>query len=706
MSVDIYLKKFEDAQSILAKFMINQINNWPTTPNNIKHNCELFENLNPNGLLVSGLDENSDYYKLCRDYAYISQALKQRGLMNMSYYLSLDKLFNSNDENETELKPMVGGVKFQDLMIGTLTSFSLMAKTEGQHSGNQNVIANKNDSNSLFLPSEAPVENRQQLNDYRKKEAQKQFDSLMQIQPWIFPEIQITIADNLTQQQMEYYTSYVSDLNLSLQSLSRDATYHCSSIAGRAETMGVFSNEDLYKKIAEVAEAIEAKQTEKRTAETLQDALSYLGRAVHAVGSSVVSGTQGVASAERQINSTEALNLAYQLVSDEINQGLIGQTESVSYSMQYQALCRTGTPSPRFILESSNTNSLYSIKFSSRFGNHATSTLLIFHIKTIEKINLKMQSLDNSTPEFRNLKSLKERMQIEKQLIESSILFAPLDFVGGIEGFSNIIAQGKKASLRFGSLVKQMSEYLPITEEDFRYSMELDKKIETMREEVRQQIISGWISLIETSQKTATSVLGNTIKNVAEVGVNAMQSMEDVGIKTVQSTGNIVKKATDTTLDLFEETFWRFAPIILILLGSSGLAMYMMVWFKKNMMASNNPVFLSNSQNIAGNIQNISSDAQNILNNSQNVSSNSLNAASNSQNVLSNSQIVEQKTDSPLIQSTAATNQSQTLETGGNRSRKRKIIKHKKYKTRKNNKKRKCSKKIRKYKVKKTKKNN
>ena len=251
-----------------------------------------------------------------------------------------------------------------------------------------------------------------------------------------------------------------------------------------------------------------------------------------------------------------------------------------------------------------------------------------------------------------------------------------------------------------------MSEYLPITEEDFRYSMELDKKIETMREEVRQQIISGWISLIETSQKTATSVLGNTIKNVAEVGVNAMQSMEDVGIKTVQSTGNIVKKATDTTLDLFEETFWRFAPIILILLGSSGLAMYMMVWFKKNMMASNNPVFLSNSQNIAGNIQNISSDAQNILNNSQNVSSNSLNAASNSQNVLSNSQIVEQKTDSPLIQSTAATNQSQTLETGGNRSRKRKIIKHKKYKTRKNNKKRKCSKKIRKYKVKKTKKNN
>lgn len=71
MSIAEYYQKFTEKYPDLGKCLIKVILEWPTTPDNLKQNCSIFEQLNPDGLLIPELDENSDYYKFCCDYAFM-----------------------------------------------------------------------------------------------------------------------------------------------------------------------------------------------------------------------------------------------------------------------------------------------------------------------------------------------------------------------------------------------------------------------------------------------------------------------------------------------------------------------------------------------------------------------------------------------------------------------------------------------------------
>ena len=607
MSVEKYYENLIATQPVLGKCIIKQMLYWPTSSNNIQNNCSLFEKLNPDGLIIPGLDENNDYYNLCSEYAFIILALKQRGIMNMTYYLLLDELINDYNVKGGKKDKQHGGVNLKELIKIIFLGFTLLGSSEGIETDAHAITSGNAQDVSVFKSTIPPVTNIGELQGYRQQKAEDQLRSLMDRPPWVLPEIEITIVEGITEDQMNYITGEIQTLNTRLQSLSRDASKMCSEIGSSLDERRIFSSDAFYQSVYKKAEDLESEQSTKRVASQAQDTISYLSKGFGQVASSSYRGLfTGESSPERPIDKQQIVTDAFKIVVGDVNNAFVSQTESFILSQQYQALCRTGTPSPKFVINTQSENGVYSIKMQTKFGNNNTGNLLLAHLSLIQRIEAKMIQVGENSKEYMPLQSFKERIIMERKLIESSVLFLPLDFISGVEGIQSTIVESTIATSKFDDLVSKISEYLPITDEDIKMQHDINKKIREQSRLKGKEFIDTWTTYISIATKGGTSILTDAVKNTGElVGgiIGSASTLTNVAIVEATNVGeNLAKGATSIGIqgakgatDIGIQGAKGIGAIIdelalpvVKLLGVFGLAAFIAVWFKKSMLTSSN----------------------------------------------------------------------------------------------------------------------
>ena len=567
---------------------------WPTTPYNLQANCSIFEKMNPSGLEVSGLDENSDYYSFCCQYAYITMALKQRGIMNMTYYQILDQaLINYNKSISINSGEQVGGIKWKSLLT---VAFTLLGVSEGITNTEESVIIPTPSSSasavSPFKTSPPPeIKNKEIITQYRQEQAKEKYRSIMDTQSWIIPETQITIG-NINEQQKEYFIKEIKLLNSQLSSLSRDASSLCSDISTQAGYLGLFNDEDFYQQLYQNAREEEIKMSQQRTQKTVEGlvakAYKYSQAAIE-TGTNI--GTLNVESKEVELTpeqKQQAIDNAYQIASKEYNSQLVKEMEDYTLLDYYQKLCRAGTPYPQFELSITETDGLYSIIMNTRFGNMATGNLLSFHMTTIAKITNTMDKIGNSDKQYLPLKSLKERMMLERDLIQSSTLFVPLDLFGVTyqdvaTSMASSISENKQATERFRNIIDRIGQEFPLTQQNAELQIAMRKRLQEISSGEWKQTFSEIEAFTTTVTKGTTSVLASNSKVIideaTDMAEHTLESAEKVGTTAARGATNVAK----TTLEGLREIIYQNYIALAMLLSAMGAGAFLLVWFKREM---------------------------------------------------------------------------------------------------------------------------
>ena len=168
-----------------------KISQIPTS--DMKHNCKILDGLNPTGLEVIGLDENSEYYELCSEYAYVSMSFIQLGLMNMTYYIILNKALKILEKTNKGLQN--GGMNFKKIIQNVIYSFLLISGSDvldARHVQQYTQISGESVMGEITIPMESK-----------------------------------TIADNLTREEAELVVTTIEEINNNLRMIGEEAKYNC-----------------------------------------------------------------------------------------------------------------------------------------------------------------------------------------------------------------------------------------------------------------------------------------------------------------------------------------------------------------------------------------------------------------------------------------------------------------------------------------------
>ena len=581
--------------------------------------------------------------------AYIIKALQQRGLMNMCYYLMLDEVLKVNSEGRTKhshssyrktvnrlktekrskiakrlrlgtkttksaggnsTRKLQGGGPVFELMKKLLIPFMLLGASEG-NTGNTGDIA-MNDigdhvvRTTLFdgLPSD--ISDEKSMLQYRKQTAENALESIMVAKPWVLNKKTITIAEGVTPQQLSYFQTSITKTNEKLSSLANEAIQLCTELVETGEDRGIFTNDEYYK-------AVQDKFTEmknnairvRRTADTVQDMGAYgvnaAAAALNAIGSAVVGKTTDV----KNINENELYKSAIAEVSQTQDEKIIGQVEVEAYSMLYQTLCRA-SPRPQFII--TTTDDTKEIQLQTYFGNDNTGLLLVAHITTIKKIDILLhKETDKTSANYNALLSLKERITMQKRLIKSSALFAPLDGIfTGEKALQDIIVDSDIAAKKFENIVLKISEYLPISKADMIAEAGIRQSLNEQKRHMRNQVAAEWTLLFQDAAGGTRDVLLEGVSNAADLTKdvisevsdllqNATGEIKNVGENVIEGVGDIGKKGVgkvgeilDVGIDSIVAQWWKLFPALVVFLGLSGASMFTCVYFKRAILSTDN----------------------------------------------------------------------------------------------------------------------
>ena len=612
MSKNVYLARE------LGKCIINQLNNWPTSNDNIKKTCQIFEALNKvskSDLIVEGFDPNCEYYKLCADYAYVTQALIQRGIMNLTYYSLLDEFIKNKTHAKLLGGVQDGGMKKKDLLNMILLSFLLLGVSEGSQSVNMDSTAIKTNTNnvdlSIFASSNTDAISIQDLNEMRKQTAKQQLNELIEIQPWNLDALAITIATDISKEQAAFIKDRIDAFNSRLSSSSKTAREECMNLVQDSNRMGIFNNKLFIDEVETLYEKETENATSGKTSDNFQDATAYGVNAVTNIYTAVSRGFEGKVTRENPIDTTDIFQKSYAIVANNRNRLYVEQVEEFSMSSMYQYYCRS-SPNPQFILNTSNEDDKYSIDMRTVFGNNNTGTLLLYHFNTIQRIKSKMSSVQETSQEFKSLQSLLEKMQVQIQLIESSALFAPLDSVSStIISLENTVSEADTATKKYEDLVDNLLELFPITNTNFEKQQNLRKQENIYKKKARQQFLNEWQAFGNDIQEHGNKVLEDAVKNAGKAANIVMEGVADVADDAVKNVIGVADNAANKLGDFGENVIDQGArvgkkalnegvsglgiltngiasnlkllfPIIVSYGGIAMGAAFFLIWFKKN----------------------------------------------------------------------------------------------------------------------------
>jgi len=615
-----FIRDLSEESPSLGLALVNQMKNWPTTHQNLRTNCEIFQQLQPKeSEFVKGLSD--EYYELLCMNAYVNQALIQRGLMNIQYYILLDEAMNygrldQDGGRSKKSKNQKGGMKLKQLFAGLASAFLLLGSSEGitapettlcdprygecKQESVSSLVA-PGESSLVFKPPVAAASSEKELQELRIKAAEKTLTEMTEQASWVLPEQSIVIFQDANEQQLAFLEGTMNDLNAKLASLSRDAETMCGDLASTASNLGVFSNDEFVEKVVSLANELTEKAETKTVSATVADTAVWFSSGITQSASSTATALwSGQATPEVKADSAAVMREAYDKVVEEVNLGRVGQVESYASAFKYQQLCRA-TPSPRFKISTDGNNN---VLIQTRFGNNNTGKLLLCHMETIERIKLKLSTSDSLSEQEKDaLKSLKERTEMEIKLIESSALFAPLDgVIPGLSAVQGVIGDATMATSKFERIVERMAEALPITKENAEVEAAIRKQMFDMKTEARKQIADEWRVVISESTKAGATVLTDVVQNTAEAtfvvvtsaselvqnatsevgnvlttGVGAVGKVADAGLYEV---GNVAGKS----IDILSQSVYRLVIPAVFVLGIMGAGAWIMIKFRNGML--------------------------------------------------------------------------------------------------------------------------
>jgi hypothetical protein len=644
--------KVVNKNPIIGRALISQIQNWPTSPLNLNKNCQIFEQLNKPDLgIVEGLSE--ECYKILCVSAYTRKALIQRGLMNMQYYIMLDEAMRTQLEEDDIMskggRNQKGGIGLKQLLAKLALAFTLLGSSEGVDIGKVEVISERvvsGEANTasamIFSAPVAFADTEKQLQQNRQIAAQQSINEMVEHKkPWVLPENSVIIAADITEGQADFFRRNIAGLNSRLASASRDATVMCGEIASAASRLDVFSNDAFVKDVLAIAGDLTSEYTQKSTSDIIQDKAAYATQGLVSVGAKMLYGAvTRTGAADRVVDSGIVMEESFNKVLSRVNQGKTDKTESILYSQRYQELCRA-TPRPNFeVSVDESAGGTKNLAVRTNFGNYNTGLLMMAHIETIEKIKLKLRDTDLKPSDKAELESLSERTQMEISLLESNMLFAPLDgntVTPGIDMYAGFLADSTAATENFEGIVAQILEYLPLTGEASRNLIEIKRSAAKHKRANRQQAMDEWLVYISDTSKAGMNVLTENTENIVTATAESLHVMVDAVVEegtgaaktiltnagdilgtAVNETGslanNLLNKTgevldtgmdiagnvVEKTVDMAANSLYRLLPYAISLLGVGGAAFWMLVWFKRNI-----SIFSGNSSGNAQQMQQI-----------------------------------------------------------------------------------------------------
>jgi hypothetical protein len=605
---------------IYAKGIINKLINWPTSPRNLRTNCSIFEHLSPKESdLVQGLDENSEYYKLSCVSAYVKQALLQRGLMNMTYYRYLNEAFIESRAATMDGgrgKKQKGGMRLSEIFGKLSTTFLLLGVSSGIDDDSRALLDTTGDRTGLEMRTSAPfgrATSEEGLLKERMSAASETLSKVMEDSPWLVDGKEIAIAKDVNLEQVDFFIGKMEELNSRLNFASRDATQMCGEIATDLAQRGVFSSEAFYNKVLALEAELESKSKTKRTADSVATSVGYVTSGIGAVAYRTGAALVGSVPKEAEVDKKALMGQAYDIVSMQSDIARVGQVEKFSYSQRYADLCRA-TPDPRFSVTTTEAGGRYNIFMKTKFGNNDTGLLLLCHMETIERINIKQSLIDSSASkaEYDALQSLKERTEMEIELIKTSSLFAPLDnLMPGRFAVGGVVAESEAAVKQFEKYVDKTAEELPITEMQAKEDSKIRRKMMELKRAQGKQTMEEWQALAsDTGEAVAAAArgTGSVLTTAVEIGVDvttnvvasASSGLQNVTGEVADTLGTAVHGASGVLGSAAEgvgsvlkktalgvsSTIFALLPAAIAVLGVAGAGVWIWIQFQRSFLPS------------------------------------------------------------------------------------------------------------------------
>ena len=642
-------KEITRKNPIIGKALAAQIKGWPTSSSNLKKNCNIFRLLNKeDDNIVEGLSDGC--YEILINSVRIRKALLERGLMNMVYFFQLNKAIQYTYTTMGG-KKQKGGMNLKQLLASLMASFLLLGLSEGINSDGRAATSESRDTSFFEEPQqvatsesrdtsliEAPLqvatsesrdtssfEEPQQVAtsedgsrilfkaplqvedskkgylDARVFQAEGQIKKILEDKNWHFKDNSIVIAKDVTDEQIIFLQAAMVTLNVNLASAAQQAKYMCNQIIDRAQDAGVLDNEFFVKLVLDKAESYAAAEKQLSTADTIQAFTAWGAKEYRLVQEAIVKGMAEIPPEEKEAT---ALAIIVEAAHNEVTQQDSGVSatliEQYGNSEVYQSLCRE-TPSPSFeiVIDTTDNGNKKNIVLKTHYGNDNTGNLLLAHMGTIRRIEVKLNQAGLTDIDGKALKSLKERIQMQIRLIRKSDMFKPLTTLPpGMDTIGVVLGDATVSTERFGNLVKQIGSVFPISEEDHRITAEIEGKLFELKTKTREQSIkqlgtfaAQYVNAGKEVVKEGVSVVSDIaqklVDEVGEVGdvlaENVVKVADTVaeGVGKVSNTavdgvgnaaGNLIKKAAEG----LDTLFFPLAKV----LGTMGATALIFIWLR------------------------------------------------------------------------------------------------------------------------------
>lgn len=607
---ELIAEKFPALAIAIANLVQEAVRQLPTTPENMQKTCSLYqEHLNPNGLIINGLDPNDEYYEICCSYAFTVKALEQRGIMNLAYYLIVDELLASvNSSNDftshlqvEELYGQEGGMNLKKIFTTACVAFMLLGSTQSLDDNYQNA---RND---------------------RKRNADADFEIMTSEQTYILPKDKIIIAKKVSKENIRLINEKIGKINKSLRESTQIMTTQCSTIANGAKIAGLFSNTDLITNVERQTDQRVSRESQPSTSGLAQDSTAYFVNGIGRLGNALGKGLQGEKEERISPNREKIAQEIYSREMQTENNLHAALLEEASLQSRYLQMCGKGIPAPTYFVATTTnekpntftanfTPDTYDVMLSSSYGNIETGKLLKINLDTIAKINIKTRTMSQMIERpadydeiYQRLISLKEKIEVLNEAILKSQLFIPLEMTmeGDGEGYDALanIARATFSTNEYSQLAQDLSLELPISTRNAETISRIRGEQQNILDKEQDQSTNIWNGNIERYLelvKTALAEANQGIKIVGDAAVEGADIVTDVPVNLVKKAatkvGDVAEhgaKETNRAFDAWFKTIYSFlyqaSPMIGIVAAILVLFLTFKLSFRRDLLKMLNP---------------------------------------------------------------------------------------------------------------------
>lgn len=568
------------------------LDNWMTRKKNIEANCNCFNLLKQitSECNASLSPEHNELVNICG-------GLYQRGLFNLTWTMILDNFVEASTATSGGQK---GGVKLQDMISYLFFAYTLLGVSEGidylPPAPSPYMSASNTEIQIPSSPDATPkpvrtIRNVQDLDLVRAETAEETVNKQLKNMPWLVDK-EILIAKDVNVTQADAYEGLIEQLNEDIANAGSKAVTYCTSFAKKAEKKGYFTSTTDYDQLKKRTQELMIGPAPTAT-ETLA---SYAFGMFSATPSpeNLYSLTSGIAPP-----AGEEMAIRQALEEQEISKK-ISKTpfhEEIARSNKFMGQC-VDISIPLFKITREGADNSINIYLQTKVGNAGTIELY----KSLMDLEHDIKSKVVAGTKDDNSR-LYETAQQLVEVITTGTVFVPIySAPKSKNALTSSIVFATEASEAYKSAVFYLSFKDPRTEFESRDEIEIRKQTEARAAESRAQ----YFAEVSAPAKEVLTKLGHGAAKVAESLENVTEYAADkaeAGLaRGIGIAGDAIFNVSDATLDVTGNVLHKgssqaagFINNLLMPVGAAiglmGIAMILIVWFKKSMftLKSNDP---------------------------------------------------------------------------------------------------------------------